>query len=90
MKTLKLLLICLLVSAYSFANVSSSDKAVLIALYNATNGTEWNSSWDLNAAVDTWHGVKLENERVVEINLQFNNLNGELPQEIGSLDLRNF
>ena len=85
MKTLKLLAICFLVTAYSFANVSSTDKDALIALYNATNGAEWNSSWDLNASVDTWYGVKLENDRVVEINLQFNNLNGKLPQEIGSL-----
>lgn len=85
MKTLKLLAICFLVTAYSFANVSSTDKDALVALYNATNGSEWNSSWDLNASVDKWYGVKLENDKVVEINLQFNNLNGNLPLEIGSL-----
>ena len=85
MKTLKLIAICFLVTAHSFANVSSTDKDALIALYNATNGAEWNSSWDLNAPVNSWYGVKLESDRVVEINLQFNNLNGMLPQEIGNL-----
>ena len=85
MKTLKLLLICFLVTAYSYADVSSTDKDALIALYNSTNGADWNSSWDLNASIDKWYGVKLENDKVVEINLQFNNLNGELPQEVGNL-----
>jgi Leucine-rich repeat (LRR) protein len=85
MKTLKLILICFLVSAYAFADISSSEKEALIALYKSTNGTAWNSTWNLNNSVDTWHGVTIENDKVVEINLPFNNLEGVLPQEIGSL-----
>ena len=81
MKSLQLIAICFFVTAYSFANVSSNDKDVLIALYKATNGAEWNSSWDLSTSVENWYGIKIENNKVVEINLQFNNLNGELSLE---------
>jgi len=37
MRTLKLTLLCLFVTAMSFANVSSSEKEALIALYNSTD-----------------------------------------------------
>ncbi|MGA1227495.1 MAG: hypothetical protein ACO3VF_09765 [Tamlana sp.] len=65
MNTLKLTLIFLFTAFYSFASISSPDKEVLIKLYNATNGAEWNETWDLNASVDTWYGIKLENDKVV-------------------------
>ena len=85
MKTLKLLAICFFVTAYSFANISSTEKDALIALYNATKGTEWNATWDLNAPIDTWYGIKIEDNKIIEISLPFNNLQGELPEEIGNL-----
>ena len=53
--------------------------------YKATNGSQWNSTWNLEAPVNSWYGVKVENDKIVEINLQFNNLQGTLPQEIGNL-----
>ena len=85
MKLLKLIVICFFITAYSFANVSSIEKEALIALYNSTNGSEWNSTWNLNAPVNSWNGIAIENDKVVEINLTFNNLQGALPQEIGNL-----
>ena len=85
MKTFRLIVICFFVSAFAFANISLNEKSALIALYNATNGSEWNSTWDLNAPIDTWYGVTVEKDKIVEINLQFNNLQGTLPQELGSL-----
>src|SRR5690606_14827683 len=65
--------------------ISSTEKDALIALYNATNGSNWNTTWDLNKSVNTWYGITIENDRVIEINLPFNNLEGLLPQEIGTL-----
>ena len=64
MKTLKLIIACFLVSAYSFANVTSNEKEALIALYNTTNGSEWNVTWDLNTSVDTWHGIQVEDNKM--------------------------
>lgn len=68
-----------------FANISSSDKEVLVKLYKATNGNEWINKWDLSSSVATWYGVKLQNGKVVSINLSNNNLTGEIPGEIVKL-----
>ncbi len=63
-----------------------SDRDALIALYNATDGANWRNPWDLNADMNTWIGVTLnENNRVVGLNLSNNNLSGEFPGEIWSL-----
>jgi len=85
MKILNLLVVLFLVSAFSFANVSPKEKEALIALYNSTNGQSWNATWDINSSEDSWYGVKIERNQIVELNLQFNNLEGSLPEEIGNL-----
>ena len=85
MNNLKLILICFLITTYSFAGVSPEEKEALVALYNATNGDNWNTTWNINGTVDSWHGVKVESDKVTEINLQFNNLEGQLPEEVGNL-----
>lgn len=68
---------------------SDLDKAVLIALYNATNGPNWtnNDNWLSEAPVGDWHGVETDgDDRVVELRLTQNNLEGPIPAELGSLD----
>ena len=79
MKTLKLIIACCFVTLFSFANVSNSEKDALISLYNATQGDQWINTWDTATTVDTWYGVTVEEGKVVEINLSFNNLQGALP-----------
>lgn len=68
------------------ASINSADSLALVALYNATNGANWtfNYNW-LISPVAKWHGVKVTNDRVTEINLSTNNLIGNLPKEIGNL-----
>ncbi len=69
---------------------SDSDKAILIALYNETNGPNWtnNENWLSEAPLDEWHGVTTDTDgRVTVINLDENNVNGSIPSEIGQLDL---
>jgi hypothetical protein len=65
------------------AEVSVSDKTVLLKLYTATNGANWNTEWDLSSS--TWYGIKLEGDKIVSINLSDNNLVGEIPNEIVTL-----
>jgi len=66
-----------------------SDSLALVALYNSTNGVDWdnNLNW-LTGLVSNWHGVVVEEGRVTEINLGYpgNNLVGLLPNEIGDLN----
>ena len=85
MKTYNYLIVLFLISTLSFANVNQTEKDALIAIYNATNGQNWNSTWDLSQPEDTWYGVTIENHKIVELNLQFNNLQGSIPQELGNL-----
>ncbi|MEN8886648.1 MAG: Two component regulator three Y domain protein, partial [Winogradskyella sp.] len=91
MKTLKLTLLCCLLSAFAFADVSKTQKEALIAIYNATNGNSWNKSWDFDQPVAKWCGLTLDkNDNIVGIDLSFNNLNGTLPKELASLTALKF
>ena len=74
-----------MLSAFTFADVSKTEKDALIALYNTANGKEWNNTWDLDKSVSEWYGITLENDKVIAINLSFNNLKGSLPSEISQL-----
>lgn len=68
---------------------NKTDSLALVALFNSTNGEEWdnNDNWlVVGAPIYTWEGISLdENGRVIKINLFRNNLNGILPSEIGIL-----
>ncbi len=64
----------------------SMDSLILVDLYQATNGQNWTTAWNLNQAMHTWHGVILNaNGCVAELNLPNNNLVGTLPNSIGGL-----
>jgi hypothetical protein len=69
------------------AQVLEQDSLALVALYDSTDGTNWtnNENW-LNGPVATWSYVTVSNNRVVDISLYRNNLNGSIPTEIGDLD----
>ena len=86
MKKLSTLTLMLLVTLSSFADVSNSEKTALVKFYQATKGFQWTTKWDLKAPVATWYGVKIENDHVVGLTLTNNNLNGELPIELFSLE----
>jgi hypothetical protein len=69
------------------AQASASDRAALVALYHATGGPDWknNHNW-LNAPIDEWHGVWIDEAgRVTGLELQSNNLIGEIPEELSKL-----
>ena len=83
----KAILTCafLFIASIVVAQVSKQERQVLIDLYNATNGPEWEKQWDLEKPVETWNGVTVENNKVTGINLLFNNLKGALPASLGQL-----
>ena len=64
------------------------DKEVLVALYNATNGTNWDNrtNWLSGAPLGDWHGVSTDDSgRVIALNLRENGLTGAIPSELGNL-----
>ncbi len=67
---------------------AAMDREALVALYNATDGANWreNANWSSDAPMGEWYGVETDSDgRVVEVSLWVNNLNGELPSELGNL-----
>ena len=67
----------------------ATDKAALVALYNATDGPNWKTStnWLSEEPLSTWHGVLLTTPsgRVRILSLHANRLHGPIPAEIANL-----
>ncbi len=69
------------------ATAKDADRDALVALYEDTDGDNWtnNRNWLSNAPLDSWHGVTTDrNDRVVELDLSENELNGTIPSELGN------
>ncbi|RMA58904.1 leucine-rich repeat domain-containing protein [Ulvibacter antarcticus] len=81
----------LITSAFAFsaflvtAQVSEQQKEALLDIYVATQGENWVNTWDVNQPVDQWYGVLVKNDKVVSLNLMFNNMVGSLPSSISNL-----
>ena len=70
------------------ATMPSVDRDVLVALFNATNGNDWNNKdhWLSDESIDKWYGVTTTLDgRVLELSLGNNRLLGEIPSELGNL-----
>ena len=65
------------------------DRAVLIALYEATDGDNWydNTNWlSSTSPLDQWYGVETDDEgRVTSLDLKWNGLSGPIPKALGQL-----
>lgn len=86
--TLSMIILALLTACDStnLPGSAETDREALIALYYAANGESWKHKWESGAPMDEWHGVTTDNNgRVVEIKLNFNQLSGEIPPELGNL-----
>ena len=67
---------------------TAGDRAALVALYEATDGPNWdsNSNWLTDAPLDAWHGVSTDaSGRVQKLHLAWNGLTGVIPPELGKL-----
>ncbi len=70
-----------------------SDRAALIAIYNATDGPNWsnNTNWLSNAPLDRWYGVETDfRGRVISLDLIDNQLSGPIPSAIRDLTELNY
>ena len=89
-----LLLIGLTMSGTAYSQVPVWEREALIALYNATDGDNWDphyfgssEGWDGPAGTEcNWWGVTCSSGRVTELNLGYRNqLSGFIPAELGNL-----
>jgi len=65
-----------------------SDREILAALYETTDGANWEESgnWVTDAPLGEWHGVETNAEgRVVSLDLRRNGLRRPIPPELGGL-----
>ena len=64
----------------------NEERSDLMTLYEAMGGGTWTESanWGTSAPLGNWHGISVDDStgRVVTINLNRNNLSGEIPTEI--------
>ena len=71
------------------AGSPETDRAALVALYNATDGDNWtnNTNWlSATVPIGEWYGVTTdENGRVTVLNMHIKGLSGEIPPELGNL-----
>jgi hypothetical protein len=90
----KILLLSILLSFQIIqSQVPTLERDALIALYNSTDGVNWNPSsstnWNTSLPVSDWSGITVENisgqDHVVKIELASSYLNGTLPNEIGNI-----
>jgi len=72
--------------------IPDQEREALIALYNSTNGANWDikTNWlGAKGTEGTWYGVGLTNiggtDHVTQIFLVGNNLNGTIPSQLGNL-----
>ena len=77
--------------------IPSTERTALIVLYNNTDGDNWtnNSGWKtppldadgfaMPGTENTWTGITVDADHVVEINLTSNNLSGTIPTELADL-----
>ncbi len=78
--------------AAAFQADSSTDRAALVAIYNATDGPNWtnNDNWATDAPLSDWYGVTMHEVdsltgRVMKLSLGGNRLKGRIPSDIGKL-----
>ena len=64
-------------------------REALEALYHATGGDDWNHNdgWLTEAPLEDWYGLRMSGGRITHLELDDNNLTGEIPREIKMLDL---
>ena len=81
------------------AEVANPDRAALVALYEATDGPNWqnNDNWLTDAPLGSWHGVDVDaSGRVIHLDLGGrwdvetrqrirNGMKGPIPSELGNL-----
>ena len=66
----------------------ASDRAALLAFYEATDGPNWkhNTNWLSDRPLGEWHGVTTNDDgRVTELQFSANHMGGSLPPVLGRL-----
>lgn len=85
-----LIVLAILPVSATYADITALERAALIALYNSTDGDNWanKTGWE-TATPGTeceWYGVTCTGDAVTNLSLNYNDLTGTIPPELGNLD----
>lgn len=63
------------------------ERYAMAVLYHSTGGDEWtdNRNWVSSTSVCGWFGILCQDSQVIDVTIEFNNMVGILPTEIGLL-----
>jgi Leucine-rich repeat (LRR) protein len=69
------------------SEIPQAECQVLVALYNSTNGINWNNKtgWLVTNTPCSWYGVLCASGHVTQLNLGSNQLSGSIPSQLGNL-----
>ena len=70
------------------SGTAATDRAALVALYNATDGPNWrnNTNWLSDKPIGAWYGITTNHSgRVTSVVMHYNGLTGYIPLQIGDL-----
>ena len=73
---------------YCGSKSDPDDRAVLIKLYNSTDGDNWynNEGWLSDRPIGAWKGLETDAQgKVTHLDLRLNNLNGKIPIQMDEL-----
>jgi Leucine-rich repeat (LRR) protein len=82
-------LLTLAATAPAQAAIPAAERAVLLDLYNSTDGANWANPWDVDDAGNecSWNGITCDDsgQTITGISLDLNNLSGTLPASLNQL-----
>ncbi len=70
------------------SGIPDSECTALYAIYHSTGGRGWSNNYGWKSTTiptGQWWGVTVDNSHVVKLDLSYNLLSGEIPEEIGNL-----
>ncbi|CAN0315336.1 unnamed protein product, partial [Ectocarpus sp. 6 AP-2014] len=70
--------------------MAATDRDALVAVFHSTGGRSWaiNNNWNTTAELFRWYGIKVDGQgRVVKLKFRWNNLQGSIPMELGTLTM---
>jgi Leucine-rich repeat (LRR) protein len=69
------------------AQIDMQDSLALVDFYDSTDGPNWknNSNWLTVEPVANWYGISIKDNRVVQVDLEYNHLKGMIPCSIVNL-----
>ena len=88
MKSIYILVIALALPVLGITQDRQADSLILVEVYNQLDGPNWNNpeNWLTDAPLEEWEGIRIFNDRVIDLAIISQNPTGPFPEQIIGLD----